>query len=587
MSTRSTAPHPRPAASPFRQPKAVWAVAFACVISFMGIGLVDPILPSLAENLDATPSQVSLLFTSYLVVTAVAMLGVGWVSSRLGAKPTLIAGLAIIVVFSALAGAAGSVDGIVAFRGGWGLGNALFIATSLAVIVASASGGFAGAIILYETALGLGIAVGPLLGGELGSVSWRGPFFGVAVLMAVALLATVAFVPSLPRPRRRTPLSAPLRALRHRGLATMGVMALLYNWGFFTMLGYAPYPMELDAHEIGLVFTAWGLLVAAFSVLVAPRLQARFGTAPVLYAAMAGLAVVMAVIAAGVDSPSTVIAAVIVSGAFIGVNNTLTTQAVMLVAPVERPVASSAYGFVRFVGGGLAPYAAGRLADATDLGVPFLLGAVTFLLAIPVLASGHRLISAAERRAAAGEAVPQDLGLLEPVGPAPAPEGRPVIVAVGPAGDAAAAVDAAAALARDEGSTLEVVHVRETVVVEELAIEPEDAADARRAVTAHLDRLAADGVAACGQVLTSVGDHAAAGRALARHAAELGARAVAVGRSPRGPVAQFAEGGFTSALTHAAPCPVVLVEPGREPRRLTAAGMAELSGGGRPSTSDA
>ncbi len=34
------------AASPFRQPKAVFAVAFACVISFMGIGLVDPILPS-------------------------------------------------------------------------------------------------------------------------------------------------------------------------------------------------------------------------------------------------------------------------------------------------------------------------------------------------------------------------------------------------------------------------------------------------------------------------------------------------------------------------------------------------------------
>ncbi len=32
----------RPAASPFRQPKAVWAVAFACVVSFMGIGLVGP-----------------------------------------------------------------------------------------------------------------------------------------------------------------------------------------------------------------------------------------------------------------------------------------------------------------------------------------------------------------------------------------------------------------------------------------------------------------------------------------------------------------------------------------------------------------
>jgi hypothetical protein len=32
----------RSAVSPFRQPKGVWAVAFACVVSFMGIGLVDP-----------------------------------------------------------------------------------------------------------------------------------------------------------------------------------------------------------------------------------------------------------------------------------------------------------------------------------------------------------------------------------------------------------------------------------------------------------------------------------------------------------------------------------------------------------------
>src|ERR671932_2346306 len=154
--------------SPFRQPKAVWAVAFACVISFMGIGLVDPILPALSSQLDATPSQVTLLFTSYLLVTAVAMLGTGWVSSRIGAKRTLVAGLALIVVFAGLAGLSGSIDGIVGFRAGWGLGNALFIATSLAVIVASASGGFAGAIVLYEAALGLGIAAGPLLGGLLG-----------------------------------------------------------------------------------------------------------------------------------------------------------------------------------------------------------------------------------------------------------------------------------------------------------------------------------------------------------------------------------------------------------------------------------
>jgi len=72
----------RSGGSLLRQPRAVWAVAFACVISFMGIGLVDPILPALSSQLHATPSQVSLLFTSYLLVTAVAMLLTNWVSSR-------------------------------------------------------------------------------------------------------------------------------------------------------------------------------------------------------------------------------------------------------------------------------------------------------------------------------------------------------------------------------------------------------------------------------------------------------------------------------------------------------------------------
>jgi MFS family permease len=550
-------------------------VAFACVISFMGIGLVDPILPALAKNLHATPSQVSLLFTSYLIVTAVAMLVVGWVSSRIGAKRTLVAGLTLIVVFSALAGLSGSIGGIVGFRAGWGLGNALFISTSLAVIVASASGGFGGAIILYETALGLGIAVGPLLGGELGAISWRGPFYGVAVLMAVALVATLAFVPSSPKPERRTSLAAPLTALRHRGLLTMGIMALLYNWGFFTMLGYAPYPMKLDAHQLGLVFTGWGLLVAAFSVFFAPRLQARFGTARVLYANLLGLGIVMAAIAVGVNTPTVVIVAAIVSGAFIGINNTLTTQAVMLVSPVERPIASSAYGFLRFIGGGLAPYVAGKLADATDLSVPFYLAAAAFIVAIFVLATGHRLVTAAETDISEGETVRPT---LERVGAAPEPGYRPVIVAVSARPDAAAIVDAAAAMARNAGGPLEVVHIRETAVVEETAVEAEDPAQAHAAVLAHLDRLAAQGIPATGQVLISVGDHAAAGRALAQYAADVDARAVAVGRSPRGPVAQFADGSFTAALTHAAAGTVVLIEPDADPIRLTAASLEELRG---------
>ncbi|MFB8039401.1 universal stress protein, partial [Streptomyces sp. NPDC056004] len=125
-------------------------------------------------------------------------------------------------------------------------------------------------------------------------------------------------------------------------------------------------------------------------------------------------------------------------------------------------------------------------------------------------------------------------------------------------------------------SPLEVVHVQQTVVIEEQAVDTETADQARAAVTAHLDRLNVHGIAATGQILTSVGDHAAAGRALARHAMDVNASTVAIGRSPRGPVMQFADGSFTTALTHAATCTVILVEPDSTPRLLTTDALVEL-----------
>jgi predicted MFS family arabinose efflux permease len=396
--TNSHAPAASAQGSPFRQPRAVWAVAFACVVSFMGIGLVDPILQSLSGDLGATPAQVQLLFTSYLVVTAVAMLFTGWVSSRIGAKPTLISGLVLIVLFAALAGSSDSIGTIVGFRAGWGLGNALFIATSLAVIVGAASGGFAGAIVLYETALGVGIALGPLIGGVLGNISWRGPFYGVSVLMFIALLATIFFVPKLARPAHKQGLGEPLQALKHKDLARTSLTGLLYNWGFFTLLGYSPFIMGISSPILlGLVFAGWGVLVAVFSVFAAPALQRRLGTPRTLYGNFVLMAVDLAVIGIFAQHPPVVIVAVIIAGAFIGINNTLVTTAVMSIAPVERPVASATYGFVRFIGGGLAPFVAGKLAESFGATVPFIVGAVAVAAAALVLSTVHRALVAADR----------------------------------------------------------------------------------------------------------------------------------------------------------------------------------------------
>jgi MFS transporter, ACDE family, multidrug resistance protein len=557
------------AASPFRQPKAVFAVAFACVVSFMGIGLVDPILPAISHELNASPSEVTLLFTSYLVVTALAMLITNWVSSRLGAKRTLIAGLVLIVIFSALAGASPSIGGIIGFRAGWGVGNALFIATSLAVIVASASGGFAGAIVLYETALGLGIAIGPLLGGVLGEISWRGPFFGVSALMAIALIATIVLVQKTPLPAAKTGLSAPLKALRHRGLLTMSLTALCYNWGFFTVLGYAPFPMNLSPIRLGLVFTGWGIMVALFAVFGAPRLQARFGIAATMYANLAAFAATIAVIAVWTTDRSVLIPAVIASGIFIGVNNTITTQAVMTIAPVERPVASAAYSFVRFIGGGLAPYVAGRLVLRVNIHFPFYLAAGIVVVGILILTTVHGALGAAERAQA------QDVAGLLPAHPEPLPTG-PAGVTVSPEpGIILAAVDdspvaslvteAAARLARPNGRVVHVVHAAEPAIGSDAAVDGEQTQAAGALVARHLQRLTEQQVIAEGQVLLHAGDHGAAGRMVAQYASDVGAATIVIGAPRHGGLAMLMDASTSQALLRAAHTNVVIVNPAAPP----------------------
>jgi MFS transporter, ACDE family, multidrug resistance protein len=566
-------PHAGSAASPFRQPKAVFAVAFACVVSFMGIGLVDPILPAISHELHASPSEVTLLFTSYLVVTAVAMLITNWVSSRIGAKKTLIAGLILIVVFSAAAGASPSINAIIGFRAGWGVGNALFIATSLAVIVASASGGFAGAIVLYETALGVGIAIGPLLGGTLGEISWRGPFYGVACLMAIALIATIVLVEPTPKPAHKTGLSAPLRALKHRGLLTLSLTALCYNWAFFTVLGYAPFPMGLSPIKLGLVFTGWGILVAIFAVFGAPRLQANLGIAKTMYANLAAFAVVVLVIAIWTTDRAVLIPAVIISGIFIGVNNTVTTQAVMTVSPVEKPVASAAYSFVRFIGGGLAPFAAGRMVLAVGIHFPFYIAVGALLIGIGILTTAHRLLNQAERiqaeqvtssPASTGPASTGPVGALIPIKAStePAEPGANVILAAVDGSPVAALVtEAAGVLAAAHGGVVHVVHTQEEATAGDVAIDGESLEKARAMVRDHLDRLAAWHVPAEGQILLHAADHGAAGRMVAEYANTIGAGTIVVGAPTHGGLPALMDGSASRELWRHARSNVLVVNP--------------------------
>ena len=382
----------------------------------MGIGLVDPILPSIAEKLNATQTQSELLFTTYLALTGVAMFFTSWLSSRIGVKTTLLIGLSVVVVFAIACSASPAVTQIIGFRAGWGIGNALFISTALGAMVSAAVGGSARAIILYETALGIGMAIGPLTGGLLGSITWRAPFMGTAVLMAIGFLAIALMLRSDSNSKAitaghannqhqnmhagRVHLSAPFKALANPGMGTMGAAAFFYNMAFFTTLAFPPFVLARhglgSAVTIGLVFFGWGSCLAISAVIVAPRLTRLLRRIRVLQIAQVTLAAIMLLCALSVDHAVALIVCVILAGIPLGLLNTVLTECSMEASDLPRPVASSTYSGCRFLGGAIAPPLCTFLAAHTTTWMPFLYGAAMILVSCLIITARRTSLARAD-----------------------------------------------------------------------------------------------------------------------------------------------------------------------------------------------
>jgi len=390
------------------QPKTVWVTAFAAVIAFMGIGLVDPILNILTQELGAAPSQTTMLFGSYLGVQVVAMLLTGVMSYRFGPKRTLVTGLVLIVLAAGLCALAGNIETLIWLRAVWGLGNAFFIATALSVIVGAAAGGQQGAILLYEAALGVGLAVGPLLGAVLGSMSWRGPFAGTAILMAVGAILCMSMLAKDKDRSHRTPvrLIDPLLALRNRNLLLTSIGSAFYTAAFFAIIAWAPFVLDEGAFYIGFVFFGWGLCVALSGVFLAPKVAQWLGERGGAIAAVLVYALILAAMASGIKT--VVVVGVIVSGIVSGVLNTLFTGSAMSSGAFPRPVNSAGYNFMRWLGGAASAILVGHVATwFGSASAPFWAAA-----ACAVIAAAMLLLRRHEAPADDPHTVPEDAAII-------------------------------------------------------------------------------------------------------------------------------------------------------------------------------
>lgn len=354
--------------------KGVISTAIATFVAFMGIGVVDPLLPVIGKSMGASPFQVEWLFTSYIAVMSLAMLFSGWISTKIGNRRTLLLGLATVVVFSAASGLSPDIAIFSILRGGWGLGNALFTSTALSIIVGFSSTNLGKSITLYEAALGLGIASGPLLGGVLGTEYWRYPFFGTATLMAIGFMLTYATVkePGMrEKPRKARDI---ISALKNKAVMTNASIGLGYSYAFFTILAYTPLTISnLSIMNLGITYFLWGALVAFSSVVLVNMFSKRFRQVSILRYNL--IAVVAIFIMLGFSSSSERLVLIVISGISCGIANALFTTLAIEVSPFTRSISSASYNFLRWSGAAIAPVLSGLIGEEYGLTVPFFITA--------------------------------------------------------------------------------------------------------------------------------------------------------------------------------------------------------------------
>jgi EmrB/QacA subfamily drug resistance transporter len=233
----------------FGTPQARWvlgATVLGSGIAFLDSTVVNVALPAIGKDLDASLAELQWTINAYLVTLSALLLLGGSLGDRLGRRRVFVIGLTAFTAASVLCGAAPSPAALVVARGVQGVGGALLVPGSLAIIAATFHpDDRARAIGAWSGLAGVTSSIGPFLGGWLiDSVSWRLIFLINVPLAAVAVAIALRHVPET-RAASSQPLdvagatlvSAALvgisyAAIEHRGTASVvaavvGLVALV------------------------------------------------------------------------------------------------------------------------------------------------------------------------------------------------------------------------------------------------------------------------------------------------------------------------------------------------------------------------
>ena len=365
-------------------------LSFAMVVVMLGFGMVIPVFPFYIEQMGAGGSAFGLLVA--IAAFTELLFGPLWgsLSDRTGRKPVLLIGLFGYALSLVLFGLSTKLWMLFVSRALSGVLSSATVAPAMAYIgdstPPSERGGGMGTL---GAAGGLGIILGPALGGWLAGDSLSAPFFIAAGISLVALLLTALLLPeSLPREARHPDRRVGLVSLRELGRAVRSPIGVLLLLAFLTTVGttnfesifslYAVQALDYGPERVGAVLSVVGVVALIGRGILTGLVTRRWGEPVVIPCALLAGSFAFVLLLLARSFPAVLLTAglfILITAFLRPAIHSLTSQRATIGQGTAMGLSSSFVSLGRVVG----PLWAGFAYDVNP-SLPYLSGTVILLL---------------------------------------------------------------------------------------------------------------------------------------------------------------------------------------------------------------
>ncbi|ONM49478.1 MFS transporter [Nocardia donostiensis] len=262
------------------------AISAGVALIVVDLTIVNVIVAPIINDLKITSTQAQWIQESYAIVFAALLLVAGRLCDLHGARRIFLTGLTVFAATSVLAAAAPDGELLIAARFLQGIGGALILPASLALVNTTFQGkARAQAFAVWGSTIGAAAAVGPLLGGWLADFSWRWAF-GVNLPLVILIAAAVlSYLPASARIPGQVDIPDALLSMAGLGLLSFGLIeGRSHGWllvtepwriaGFDWNAGPSPVLVAFAVAALALI-VFWRRQVAASRAGVQPLLDVR------------------------------------------------------------------------------------------------------------------------------------------------------------------------------------------------------------------------------------------------------------------------------------------------------------------------